>query len=507
LKVEVRQKFDGSAVADKKNTAAVSTTDALTFVGMKLPNVLKIEFGELEVVSANVSGANVTAENFVKAGNSYTFDLKSAEAAAVGQRDLTLNVKVAGADKTAQLKGALTIARIFVSTLKFKGTNETMFEDQSEDAKNESFWVAGNNVSTHVFPDQKKLLPVAFIGHPPAGGAMPKPTAEVTIATEPTIVYDKQITINGTWAISDPAVKFTGTFKVSGAESKQTVVAEAALPETNPSKKDVPVSWTAKIGDEVSPMADSKTGPCYFLWAKPVWTGSQTDTDGRNIRIAGNQLTAHRLDKILSKISGKTTEKDIIAALHAFVNDVENENGVTARSNEWRVLSSKYLMQCGERSDFMERTLVMIGINALHVHAFIPHVAWAANDPRLGPARVLAYPCGATDYGIMYHDNIGDNFGEGCCVVPDPTVANPEVKVPLRTNGNVKRKFIFGTWYPMFSDLTAADAAAYDAAKEIIGAYKILFRLADEDQLFISGPNGRVKYAGWKNIVGGFPDP
>jgi hypothetical protein len=504
LTVDIKGKVDNTTKLEKKSQSAVSVTPGVSFIGTTISNTVNVLLGNLTVTGGTVSGADVQANAFAAAGNNYTFNLASAGTAAVGIRDLTLNVTVNGAAKTAKLKGALTVARIVVKNVKFKDTNEVMYTDQSE-SQNDSYWMADSQIVTQVWPNQTpKLLPMAFTGHAPPNGTMPKPTADVIIQSEPELTFSTPITLTGTWGISDPAVSLSGSFTLNERNNTQTLVASAALPETTPKKVQADIKWGATIGTgtDVSPVADSKLGPCYFLWASPIWTGKQNDTDGRKTRLASNQMTVHRLDAIFGAINGKTTTDDIISALHAYVNGIKNKSGATTRLSDWRALSGNYLLQCGERSDLLERMLVMIGIDAKHVHAFIPSTDWRTAEPQLG----LNFPCAVQAYGIQYHDSIGDNEGEGCVVIPNTSIQNPDTAVNFSSNGSVKRKYVFGRYYAMFSDLTADDAEDYDAQKGVTGAYKILLRLASANDLWAIEGVSRKQYTGWTKL-GGFPKP
>jgi hypothetical protein len=503
-------------VNDKQNQAAVSVSEGVTFIDSKIINTLVVNFGALDVTGALVSGEGVQAQAFAKVGNNYTFDLSCTNDAKVGQRDLTVNVTVNGQPKTAKLQGAVTAARLFVETLKFTTTNEIMYRDASENVADDYYWMVGAKIDTQVHPKIPKVMPVAFMGHPPLNGTMPTPTIEIVLKSDPEVQFTAPISLTGTWAVSEPAVKWSGSFILN---TNKSLVANAALPETNPVKKQADIKWVATIGTETSPVADSKLGPCYFLWAKPIWTSVQTDTDGRDRRIAVNNMTQHRLDKIFDIIGNASTTDTIVAALHAFVSGPntlinriveEKKDQAKYNINDWRAfISEKYYLQCGERAALLERMLVMIGIDARHVHIYVPATNWKAIEG----AEVFNFPSAIWDYGILYHDSIGDNRGEGCVALANTNIANPNATLKASANEFIKRKYVFGRYYAMYSDLTAADSEAYDAAKGVTGGYKILLKLAIEDDLWCNVRSGmmgsetwvRKKYNGWK--TSGFPKP
>ena len=117
------------------------------------------------------------------------------------------------------------------------------------------------------------------------------------------------------------------------------------------------------------------------------------------------------------------------------------------------------------------------------------------------------------DYRIFYNDNIGDNEGEGCLVLANTELpmelGNPEQDVLTGDQqARIKRKYIFGRFYAMFTQDEIIET--YDAAKEVTGGYKVIYKLADPAKLFVPNPRapgGKDQYTGWTLPGRMFPQP
>jgi len=173
-----------------------------------------------------------------------------------------------------------------------------------------------------------------------------------------------------------------------------------------PKRSQMRIRWRFVAGEGELDVPDTVTGPCYILWAKPIWT-SLTEQNGlierRSTRLSENHMTPHRLDLVYEgadTIEGATSRLQVADRIYRLVDQSPMPNvaaqcsgGDGKRADHWdiwrRAADGRFVnyVQCRELSTHMERMLVMQGIDARWLHTFVPNPLWANKEPVLLPPQ------------------------------------------------------------------------------------------------------------------------